>query len=280
MQCRITTLADNTAGKPHIIGEWGFCALIETKEKTVLLDSGAGVGVLHNAKQLEIDLQNIDVIVLSHAHYDHTGGIQKVLKKIGKDVDVIAPLDLWAEKYNIKDGIEKARYIGVPYTQAALESLGAKFNMTPDPVQLTENIITTGEVGIFTDFEQVGEDYLKIKVDDKFHNDPCLDDRALMVKTDKGLIVVLGCAHRCLINTLHHARKVTGENQIYMVIGGCHLHDASNELIVKTINSLQEFDIQKIGVSHCTGLPAASMMAAEFGDRFFFNTAGTSIIVD
>ena len=133
---------------------------------------------------------------------------------------------------------------------------------------------------MFTDFEQVGEDYLKIKVDDEFHNDPCLDDRALIVKTDKGLIVVLGCAHRCLINTLYHAREVTGEKQIYMVIGGCHLHDASKELIAKTIDSLQEFDIQKIGVSHCTGLPAASMMAAEFGDRFFFNTAGTSITVD
>lgn len=280
MQCRITTLADNTAGKPHIIGEWGFCALVETREMTVLLDSGAGYGVLHNAEQLGIDFQKIDTIVLSHAHYDHTGGVKKVLKKIGKDVDVIAPPDLWAEKYNIKDGLEKARYIGVPYTQVALESLGAKFIMTSDPVQLTENILTTGEVGVFTDFEQVGEDYLKIKVDDAFHHDPCLDDRALIVKTDKGLIVVLGCAHRCLINTLHHARKVTGEKQIYMVIGGCHLIDASKELIVKTIDSLQEFDIQKIGVSHCTGLPAASMMAAEFGDRFFFNTAGTSITVD
>lgn len=280
MQCRITTLADNTAGKPHIIGEWGFCALVETNEMTVLLDSGAGHGVLHNAEQLGIDLQKIDTIVLSHAHYDHTGGIQKVLKKLGKDIDVIAPLDLWAEKYNIKDGIKNARYIGVPYTQTALESLGAKFIMTPDPVQLTDHLLTTGEVGIFTDFEQVGEDYLKIKVGDAFHNDPCLDDRALIVKTDKGLIIVLGCAHRCLINTLHHARKVTGEKMIYMVLGGCHLIGASKELIVKTIDSLQEFDIQKIGVSHCTGLPAASMMAAEFGDRFFFNTAGTSITVD
>lgn len=140
--------------------------------------------------------------------------------------------------------------------------------------------MTTGEVAIVTDFEEVGEDYLKVKVGDEFQRDPCIDDRALIVKTDRGLVVVLGCAHRCLINTLHHARNVAGEQRIHMVIGGCHLIDASKEQINKTIEALQEFEIERIGVSHCTGLTAGSMMAAEFGDRFFFNTAGTTITVE
>lgn len=279
MQCRITTLAENTSGKPHIIGEWGFCALIETAEATVLLDSGAGHGVIHNAEHLGVDLKKVDKIVLSHAHFDHTAGIEKVLKKIGKKIEVIAPLDLWAAKYSVRGGT-KERYIGVPFTQAALESLGATFTMTPDPVHITDNIITTGEVAIVTDFEQVGEDYLKVKVDGDYQRDSCVDDRAMIVKTDKGLIVVLGCAHRCLINTLHHARKVAGEERIHMVIGGCHLIDASNELINQTIEALKEFNIEKIGVSHCTGLNAGAMMAAEFGDRFFFNTAGMVITVE
>ena len=141
-------------------------------------------------------------------------------------------------------------------------------------------MITTGEVDIVTDFEQVGEEYLMVKVGDEYQRDTCPDDRALIVKTDKGLVVVLGCAHRCLINTLYHARKVTGEDKIHMVIGGCHLIDASKDLINQTIDALKDFDIQRLGVSHCTGLTAGSMMAAEFGDRFFFNTAGNTVTVD
>lgn len=279
MQCRITTLADNTSGKPDIIGEWGFCALVETEEATVLLDSGAGQAVLHNAEQLGIDLKTVDKIVLSHAHYDHTTGIEKVLKNIGRKIEVIAPLDLWAAKYSVREG-KKERYIGVPFTREALESLGARFTMTPDPVSITDKILTTGEVAVVTDFEHVGEDYLKIKVNGEYQSDWFLDDRALIVKTNNGLVIVLGCAHRCLINTLHHVREVTGEDRIHMVIGGCHLFEATDDYINQTIAALKEFKIDKIGVSHCTGLRAGAMMAAELGDHFFFNTAGTVITVE
>jgi len=235
--------------------------------------------VLHNAEQLGIDLTKVDKIVLSHAHFDHTTGIEKVLKKIGRQIEIIAPLDLWAAKYSVKQGM-KDRFIGVPFTRESLESLGATFTMTPDPVYLTDTILTTGEVALVTDFEQVGEDYLKIKVNGEYQHDSFLDDRALIVKTDKGLVIVLGCAHRCLINTLHHVREITGEKKIHMVIGGCHLYVASDEYIQHTIEALKEFNIDKIGVSHCTGLKAGAMMAAEFGDRFFFNTAGTVITVE
>lgn len=152
--------------------------------------------------------------------------------------------------------------------------------MTPDPVHITDNLVTTGEIAMSTDFEVVGEDYLKIKVGDEFQRDSCSDDRALIIRTSEGLVVVLGCAHRCLINTLLHARNITGEERIHMVIGGCHLIDASDDLIDKTIEALKDFNIAKIGVSHCTGLHAGAMMAAEFGDRFFYNTAGTSITVE
>ena len=279
MQCRITTLAENTSGKPHIIGEWGFCALVETQEATVLLDSGAGHGVIHNAEHLGVDLSRVDKIVLSHAHYDHTGGIMAVLKKIDKEVEVIAPLDLWAAKYSFRGG-RKERYIGVPFTREALESLGAMFTMTSEPVYITDSLITTGEIEITNVFEEVGEDYLKIKVADQYQRDPCTDDRALVVKTEAGLVVVLGCAHRCLINTLNHVRTITGEDRIHMVVGGCHLIDASDNVIEQTINALKALQIDKIGVSHCTGLHAGAMMAAEFGDRFFFNNAGTTVTVE
>jgi len=278
MQWQIKTLAENTAGMPRIIGEWGFSALVKGDEMTVLLDTGAGNGIISNAELLGVDLTKIDKIVLSHSHFDHTGGLRQVLLKRGKEIEVIAAPDLWAEKFSVRGG-KKRRYIGIPYTRPELESLGARFTLTQEPIKLTEHMMTTGEVPIVTDFEKVGEDYLLAKVDDGYQMDKFPDDRALIVKTDVGLAVILGCAHRCLINTLYHAQKLTGVKEIHTVVGGCHLVDASEERIRKTIAALKDLDVKKVGVSHCTGLRAGAMMAAEFGDKFFFNMAGTSITV-
>ena len=278
MQCRITTLAENTAGIPRVIAEWGFSALVETDEMTVLMDTGEGHGITHNADLVGIGFTKIDKIVISHSHVDHTGGLRKVLGKIGKEVDVIAAPDLWAEKYRAIQG-KKHRYVGIPYTRAELESLGARFILTPEPVRLTPNMMTTGEIPTVTDFERVGEDYLLAKTGDGYRLDNFPDDRALIVKTDVGLTVILGCAHRCLINTLYHAQKLTGVNEIHTVLGGCHLIHAPEQRIKKTIAALKDLDVKRVGVSHCTGLRAAAMMAVELGDRFFFNMAGTSVTV-
>jgi len=281
MQCKITTLAENTAGVPYAIGEWGFCALIETDEMKVLLDSGIGHGAVHNADLLHVDLTKVDRMVLSHSHYDHTEGLPQVLKRIGKEIEIIAAPNLWTdEKYAVGGMRKETRYIGIPYTRPYLENLGARFTLTQEPVQLTDRIITTGEIPVVTDFEKVGEDYLLHKVGDRLEVDDFPDDRALVVKTDRGLVVILGCGHRCLINTLYHARSLTGIETVHMVIGGCHLVHASEERIRKTIDALRELDVQRVGVSHSTGLRAAAIMAHELGDRFFFNMAGTRLRVE
>lgn len=276
MQCRITTLAENCSKGLHFIGEHGWSVLIEADGMNILFDTGEGYTILHNADLLDVDLTKADKLVISHSHIDHTGGLYTALKKIGKEIEVIAAPDLWAEKY-VSRGGEKPRYVGIPFVRGTLESLGARFTLTQEPVQLTNNVMTTGEIPIVTDFEKVGEDYLLAKVGDEFVLDNFPDDRAVIIKTEAGLVVVLGCAHRCLINTLYHAQKLTGIQQIYMVIGGCHLVDASEERIMKTIAALEELDVKKVGVSHCTGLRASVMMAHELGDRFFFNNAGNRV---
>lgn len=277
MEYRISTLAENTAGIPRAIGEWGFSALVETGEMNVLYDTGDGLGAVHNAELLEVDFSKIDKIVLSHSHFDHTEGLPKVLKKIKREIEVIAAPDLWAgEKYSTRGRLKpERRYIGIPFTQPYLEGLGARFTLTKEPVKLSKNIMTTGEIPIVTDFEKIGEDYLWHKVGDKLELDDFPDDRALIINTENGLVVIVGCAHRCLINTLYHAQKVSGVKQIGAVIGGCHLVDAPEERIMKTIAALKELDVKHVGVSHCTGLRAGALMARELGDRFFFNMACT-----
>ena len=136
--------------------------------------------------------------------------------------------------------------------------------------------MTSGEIPIVTDFEKVGEDYLLTQINGEIIKDDFSDDRFLIIKTDQGL-VVLGCAHRCLINSLLHAKNVGNDDRIHTVIGGCHLVDAANERIMKTVEALKELDVQRVGVSHCTGPRAAAIMAHELGERFFFNMVGTRV---
>lgn len=270
---RITTLSENTAAGPDLLAEWGLAVLVTADGVNVLLDTGASVSIGHNADRLGIDLEKIDKVVLSHGHYDHTGGLRQLLTRVRKEVEIIAHPDIWAAKYSRRKG-QADRYIGIPFRREELESLGARFTLTTEPVKITGNIMTTGEIPMTTDFETI-DDNLFVREGESWLPDCLLDDQALVIKTGAGLVVVLGCAHRGVINTLYHARKITGVKQIHAVLGGCHLIGAPEERVWLTIAALQDLGVQRLGLSHCTGLRAAAVMAQEFGGQFFFNNAGT-----
>jgi 7,8-dihydropterin-6-yl-methyl-4-(beta-D-ribofuranosyl)aminobenzene 5'-phosphate synthase len=276
MPLRITTLSENTAGFPGVLAEWGLSILVETDDLKVLLDTGASISVPRNAPIFGLDLSAIDKIVLSHGHYDHTGGLKEVLKQVGKQVEVIAHPDIWAQKYARGQGFE--RYIGVPFPIEDLENLGASFTMIREPVWITDNIVTTGEIPMTEEFEVLDRN-LYVKENGNWRNDDLLDDRALIIKTDEGLVIILGCAHRGAINTVRHAQEITGVKSIHTVIGGTHLMNASEVRVLRTGIALQELGVQRVGVSHCTGLHSAMLLAQQLGEAFFFNNTGTSITV-
>lgn len=271
----ITTLSENTAAGGKLLAEWGLSILVETDEVNILVDTGQSISASHNADVLGIDLSKIDKIVLTHGHYDHTGGLRQILHRMRKKVEIIAHPNIWVAKYSRREGQED-KYTGIPFHRQTLESLGARFNLTAKPTRITSNIMTTGEVPMVTKFEEV-DAYLFVKKGAGWEHDKLVDDQALIINTEQGLVVILGCAHRGVINTLYYAQQLTGVKQIHMVVGGCHLTRASEERIRLTIAALRELDVQRLGLSHCTGLPAASLMAQEFGQKFFFNNAGTSI---
>src|SRR4030066_1908047 len=204
-----------------------------------------------------IDLSKVDRIVLSHGHLDHTGGFQNVLKAMRKRIEVVAHPDIWAAKYS-RTFSKKEKYAGIPFVREALESWGASFRLTEEPVWITDNVVTTGEIAMHTEYEKVDRKLL-VKEGGKLRPDPLRDDLALVIKTQAGLIVVLGCGHRGMINTLHHARKITGVEQIHMAVGGAHLLPAPRNQNDLTIAELKRLGVQKIGVSHCTRLPAAPL---------------------
>jgi len=258
-----------------VLAEWGLSILVETEREKILLDTGPGTSAARNAQAMGIDLSAIDKIVLSHGHYDHTGGLKEVLAKTGP-IEVIAHPDIWSAKYTVRDGQET--YIGIPFSREELEGLGASFTLSKGPVWISDEIVTTGEIPMVTEYEEVDSN-LYVKEGGQLVPDPLLDDRALMVKTELGLVVILGCSHRGMINTLYHAREVTGMELISTVVGGTHLFRSSEERVLLTAAALGELGVQRLGVSHCTGLPAAAILARELGPILFFNNTGTRITV-
>jgi len=201
-----------------------------------------------------------------------------VLAAVGKEVPVYAHPAIWQKKGTSKVSGQFS-YAGIQFCRENLERCGARFVMNSKPTWLSEDVVITGEEEMTTDFEHI-DSGLAIKQDDgTIVPDPMEDDQSLILKTEEGLVIVLGCAHRGAINIIRYAMKLTGDNRVLMVIGGTHLAPASKEQLVRTIQSLREIGVKQIGVSHCTGQHQAAALSREFGDSFFYNNSGNSIVI-
>jgi 7,8-dihydropterin-6-yl-methyl-4-(beta-D-ribofuranosyl)aminobenzene 5'-phosphate synthase len=271
MEIKITTLAENTADLGYL-AEWGLSMFIEADGVNILFDTGAGIAAAHNAQLFSLDLTTVDKIVLSHGHRDHTGGLREVLTMINKPVDIIAHPDIWAAKYT-RWRKRQEQYSGIPFRRELLESLGARFKLSTKPVRITDHFFTTGEIPMLSPYEEIDSGLFDKKTGEMLP-DELKDDLALVIDAEYGLVVILGCAHHGIINTLKQAQKVTGKELIYAAIGGTHLLNADRERWEKTALDLKAMGVQYIGVSHCTGFEASAYLAEQFGSHFFLNNSG------
>ncbi len=274
MKVKATIVCENSVF--HITGalaEHGLSIFLETGCGNYLLDTGAGKTIVNNALVLGIDLRTIKGIIMSHHHFDHSGGLGPVLDLKGA-VDVYAHPAFFKESYSVTG--DTARYIGVPYPRPLLEAKGATFKLSAEFRQIEPELWLTGEVPRRTDYE-LGDRKQVVKSAEGYTKDEILDDQSVVIETEKGLFIVLGCCHSGIINTLSYIWEKMGKRQIYAVIGGTHLGPVSDEQREKSIDALKAFDIERLGVSHCTGLKTATLLAREFGDRFFFCNVGTVV---
>lgn len=274
MKIIATVICENCVfNQPGAIAEHGLSIYMETDRGSYLLDTGQGKAVINNALVLGLDLRAIKGIIMSHHHWDHTGGLGPILDLKGA-VDIYAHPDFFKESYNIGEG--KVRYIGVPYPRPLLEGKGAAFKFSNEFRQIEPGMWLTGEVPRRTDYER-GDKNQVVKSNGGYLKDDILDDQSVVIETEKGLFIILGCCHSGIINTLSYIVEKMGQCHIYAVIGGTHLGPVSDEQREKSIDALKAFDIEHIGVSHCTGLKTATRLAGEFGDRFFFCNVGTVV---
>jgi len=272
MAFTITTLAENSVpqGAIGLMGEHGQSFYIETDEKRIFFDVGQGLVLLNNARYLGIDLKRVDTVVLSHGHNDHTGGL-KSLAGLNTGFTLVAHPDVFLEKFVKSDGAMLFR--GIPVDAEFLEKSGIRLRFETQSVEIAPGVFTTGEIPMETEFESL-EPVFFTKQNGETLTDLLPDDLALILDTEKGLVVLLGCTHRGIINTLRHVRRLMGKEKIHAVIGGLHLGKASDEKLTAIVEALREFDIERIGVGHCTGMRASKRLMDEFGDRIFFNAVG------
>lgn len=273
---RLTVVCENVVGNLSGIGEHGFSVFIESETGTYLFDTGQGIGILPNTLTFAKDLRRVGKIVLSHGHYDHTGGLRDVLKITGP-VDVHAHPAVFEEKYAVSemDGRDVRRFIGMPHRRESLEPEGGVFKLGSSFREIDEGIYLTGEIPRLTPFETGGDARLYAKRGNDLVPDDMPDDGALVIATEKGLVVLLGCAHAGTVNTLEHIRKNVPGEPILALIGGTHWGFLPDAAVDASIASVKEMDIGTIGVCHCTGIAVASRLMREFGKSCFYASVGT-----
>lgn len=269
---RITVLVENSVHRQGLAAEHGLSFHIQMRSHSILFDTGQTELVLSNAKALGIELAALDAVVLSHGHYDHTGGVPAVLDAAPKARVYVHPAAL-GSKFSIRSP-GSARFIGMSQaTVGMLQNRGCI--KTTGWTELLKGVFVTGEIPRETQYEDTGGPFF---LDDLGTlPDPIADDQALVIDLGASLILLLGCAHAGVVNTLNRVAHLTDGKPLSAVIGGFHLGAASEERIQKTILRLREEKLDCLAPVHCTGWPATARLWQELPQEFRAISVGTIV---
>jgi len=269
----VTVLCDNSVAGPGVLAEHGLSLHVEADGHAFVFDTGASGVFVGNAARLGVDLSRAGTVVLSHGHYDHTGGLTTLLSAYGGR-EVIGHPEVLAAKYSRRRS-RPARAIGAPQSRRRLSRLGATFKLNAELQEIAPGVITTGVIPRTTDFEHIPP-HFAVRRGGKLARDFFDDEQAVVVRTRRGLVVIVGCAHRGLINTIRRATELTGDGRVCAVIGGTHLAAAARQQVERTIKELRALDVGRLVACHCTGFGPAAELRSVFGESFSPGGAGAT----
>jgi len=274
MPMNISVLVEDSVSCPILMAEHGLAFWIDTGSRCILFDTGQSQLILANANELKLDLDAVDTVALSHGHYDHCGGLAAVLANAASNVTVYMHPRALDPKYRRTE--TETRDIGMPvHCWKALCESRHNLKTVTTPTEIAPGIFLTGEIPRSHPEEQSESGFC---LDEQGRQaDPFLDDQALFLRTPTGTVIILGCAHAGVINTLDYIRHLTEGQPVHAVLGGMHLHSALDERIAWTIKSLQQFSVERFYPMHCTGAKAVAALWTAFPGRCFPCGVGTTM---
>ncbi|VBB07720.1 metallo-beta-lactamase [Lucifera butyrica] len=266
---KLTVVVDNyvpISTPSPFLGEHGFSLLIELDTAKILLDTGQSDAVVKNLSLLGIHPNQLDAIVLSHGHYDHTGGLRYLLQHRSKPIPVYGHPDIFQNRYSVAGN--RRCYIGVPDTKEDLTALGAIWHLTANPIEIAPQLIFSGEIPHVTAYE-TGDDKLVVSNECQCDcQDEIKDDISLYYSCPDGLVVIGGCTHSGLVNTVENGFQLAGQTQLKGWIGGTHLGPVSKDQQDKTLSKIEEYAPEFLAAGHCTGLGMMAELQRCLQERF------------
>jgi 7,8-dihydropterin-6-yl-methyl-4-(beta-D-ribofuranosyl)aminobenzene 5'-phosphate synthase len=270
---KLTVIVDDHAqpGSPFR-AEHGASFAIESQGHTVLFDTGGSGQVLaHNLEAAGLEPGRIEAVILSHAHYDHTGGLAWLLNR-APGLPVYAHPDLFRERFSKSD--TGPRQVGPPFAASDLEGR-ALFHLASEPQEVVPGVWSSGEIAPRPEAEGRGPTHL-VRVENGWEPDPYRDDMAVAVKGGDGLVLVCGCCHAGLLNTLAYMRRTFGQDPI-AVVGGLHLLSTDEPTMDHIMDVLTGYGAPEFWVGHCTGDRGFLRLKMAFGARVALYAAGTEL---
>ena len=271
---RITVLVENTVNVRGLRAEHGLAWHIQSGSHQMLFDTGQSDLLIHNARALQLDLRSLEAVVLSHGHYDHTGGLKAVGELAPSARFYLHPAALLPKFSRQPDGTGRA--IGMNEENAeVLRDAGRSVIRTGSPTEVAEGIFVTGEIPRRNNFEDTGGHFYLDQACTR--PDPLVDDQAIFFDTREGLVVALGCAHAGVVSTLDYIQSLHPGRPLRAVLGGLHLLNARPERVSKTLEAFRRWNIPHIFPGHCTGQNAIAQFWTAFPGRCASCATGTKL---
>lgn len=265
----IITLVENLTYQQGMLGEHGLSFLVSAGDRQILFDTGQSDLLVHNAKKLNVDLSAIDAVVISHGHYDHTGGLAAFFE-INDHASVWLKPEALYEKLSVTTG--KSRYIGID--KEMVQKYRERFCFITGQMEIAPGLTIIPRINHYYPFEQ-SSSTMMVNKEGRAEMDTFEDELFMVYDQAEGLTVFAGCAHKGIGNICRTAMDITANQRIRLVIGGTHLKGASKGRIDKTLHAFDQLPVENYGLCHCTGLPAFMAFSEKFGESVRYAYVGT-----